>query len=879
MSFKKSNSIFPKSETLNYNDYLNRKKGITIINKKKSYGSKIQYFMSYNEFINILKTYFYYLSKNNISRVPTKTLNQSNNSVVLYNKIKQHCYTCNECSYYNNFCESSCEPLKRVLYPYGVNFDYYSSFTNNSNINFDLINKCNTKSKYSDKSNVILSCSREWYPVPIINKDKDCSNCKCNPCNCCDASNNININIDLSGNNIIGDLSGNHCCDASNNININIDLSGNNIIGDLSGNIIADLSGNICCDASSNTIINNNIINDDYSPTYNNPTDNSREANYNNTSNDNSTSNKTYNTNNNTTTTNDNSSNHHNSNSKSSNVTIHNHNNTIINGVCETDPIEDDEDSLCEKISLCGKTQAFFSDKQLIPSYKINNNLNYGTNNCNSHNNCNKSNYLFVNDNYNNPILSSKFKYNLTNVENKIDSLTDTVSNLVFKLDNLDNEPNKIKCTNIDDVEKKVDSLTITVSNILLKLDNFNNNPSGYSYSIQDKIDSLSKSVSNILIKLENSSKTLTFILMSGIFANIAVKTSDGTMQTDPEKVISDDGTEAVKFGTFVTATIKKQYDVSNELNKRVSNKKIVNEIITVYNTELNNAVNENKNIIFETDALALPEQITKPNVRLFNASSNNDLQKTSVIQRNKVASNEAIHVVVENKDENVEVVTSGDDTNYKSVYLQKNDNNTYNVEYRKYNDGVKTVLESFIELPDGYNAIFDGFSYVLGSLSGQFLDDNDKLALLIDDLYLNVGDEIIALNNKYALGLSSELQNEFTFDVYSNLSELLFKSSDPISITYSKLFNIISNSLEGLYKSVLNDKKQSSVIQQLQSNLDKLTNTSANILEVESELDTVADIRPEVTEYINRYGLPEGLVFDTQLLGEIIEELKENND
>ena len=137
----------------------------------------------------------------------------------------------------------------------------------------------------------------------------------------------------------------------------------------------------------------------------------------------------------------------------------------------------------------------------------------------------------------------------------------------------------------------------------------------------------------------------------------------------------------------------------------------------------------------------------------------------------------------------------------------------------------------------------------------------------------------IIALNNKYALGLSNELQNEFTFDVYSNLSELLFKSSDPISITYSKLFSIISDSLEGLYKSVLNDKKQSSVIQQLQSNLDKLTNTSANILEVESELDTVADVRPEVTEYINRYGLPEGLVFDTQLLGEIIEELKENDD
>lgn len=273
MSFKKSNSIFPKSETVNYNDYLNRKKGITIINNKKSYGSKIKYFMSYNEFINILKTYFYYLSKNNISWVPTKTLNQSNNSVVLYDKIKQHCYNCNECSYYNNFCESSCETLKRVLYPYGVNFDYYSSFTNNSNINFDLINNCNTKSKYSDKSNVILSCSREWYPVPIINKD--CSNCNCNPCNCCYASNNHT------------------------------------------------------------------------------------------------------------------ESNH--DNSKSNHVTIHNHNNSIINGVCKTPSIEN-EDSLCEKISLCGKTYAFFSDKQIISSYTLNDNLNSSNiNNCNSQkcNTCN----------------------------------------------------------------------------------------------------------------------------------------------------------------------------------------------------------------------------------------------------------------------------------------------------------------------------------------------------------------------------------------------------------------------------------------------------------------------------------------------------------
>ena len=258
MSFKKSNTIFPKNETLNYNDYLNRKKGITIINNKKSYGSKIKYFMSYNEFINILKTYFYYLSKNNISRVPTKTLNQSNNSVVLYDKIKQHCYTCNECSYHNNFCESSCETLKRVLYPYGVNFDYYSSFTNNSNINFDLINNCNTKSKYCDKSNIISSCSREWYPVPIINKDKDCSNYK-------------------------------------------------------------------SCD-----------------------------------------------------------------NYKSSNVTIHNHNNTIINGVCETHPIQDD--SVCEKKSLCGKTIPFFSDKQLISSCTLNNHHNsINIKNCNSQkcNSCN----------------------------------------------------------------------------------------------------------------------------------------------------------------------------------------------------------------------------------------------------------------------------------------------------------------------------------------------------------------------------------------------------------------------------------------------------------------------------------------------------------
>ena len=280
MSFKKSNSIFPKSETVNYNDYLNRKKGITIINNKKSYGSKIKYFMSYNEFINILKTYFYYLSKNNISRVPTKTLNQSNNSVVLYDKIKQHCYNCNECSYYNNFCESSCETLKRVLYPYGVNFDYYSSFTNNSNINFDLINNCNTKSKYSDKSNVILSCSREWYPVPIINKD--CSNCNCNPCNCCYASNNHT------------------------------------------------------------------------------------ESNH------------------------DNSKSNH-DNSKSNHVTIHNHNNSIINGVCKTPSIEN-EDSLCEKISLCGKTYAFFSDKQIISSYTLNDNLNSSNiNNCNSQkcNTCN----------------------------------------------------------------------------------------------------------------------------------------------------------------------------------------------------------------------------------------------------------------------------------------------------------------------------------------------------------------------------------------------------------------------------------------------------------------------------------------------------------
>jgi hypothetical protein len=142
--------------------------------------------------------------------------------------------------------------------------------------------------------------------------------------------------------------------------------------------------------------------------------------------------------------------------------------------------------------------------------------------------------------------------------------------------------------------------------------------------------------------------------------------------------------------------------------------------------------------------------------------------------------------------------------------------------------------------------------------------------------LYSNVGEELIALSNKYSLGLSSELQSEFTFDVYSNLSTLLADSDDGNNVSHTNFLDIISKSLKGLYKSVLNDREQMLTIQKLQSTIEEMTNKmkSYSILDVQSSLKSVATIRPEVNEYIKQYGLPAGLVFDPILLGELINKL-----
>lgn len=149
------------------------------------------------------------------------------------------------------------------------------------------------------------------------------------------------------------------------------------------------------------------------------------------------------------------------------------------------------------------------------------------------------------------------------------------------------------------------------------------------------------------------------------------------------------------------------------------------------------------------------------------------------------------------------------------------------------------------------------------------------SLETALGNLYNNVGKDLLVFTNKYSLGLVDELQLTFTYDVYHKLVSDIFNETFPLSDNFTYLRAIVTDSIEGLYQTTLKNVSYKAEITKLNHIIEQLRNDNGGeIFNVKTTLGTIAEIRPEITRYIQQYGFPQGGVFDTDKLGEILAEL-----
>lgn len=113
--------VFANNNDINYQDYMNNKKGIAIIQNQKSIGrQRIQRFLSYQEFIILTRTFFLYSQKRrNLFKAPF-TIYQATISKVSFNKINEHVSACDFCLYARDPQDFlKCREIQNILYPYG----------------------------------------------------------------------------------------------------------------------------------------------------------------------------------------------------------------------------------------------------------------------------------------------------------------------------------------------------------------------------------------------------------------------------------------------------------------------------------------------------------------------------------------------------------------------------------------------------------------------------------------------------------------------------------------------------------------------------------------------------------------------------------------
>ena len=145
---------FSTNNNNNFSDYISNKKSVEIMKSIKSTNNNLNYFFSYNDFIQLAKTFFNYTNKYPFIMEPQSLFNSSDITST-YNDITSHIQNCSYCKHCNNASQlTNCSEIKNTLHllkKNQINKGKGFYFPTNLNIN----NWCNNENvNKSDKSNM-----------------------------------------------------------------------------------------------------------------------------------------------------------------------------------------------------------------------------------------------------------------------------------------------------------------------------------------------------------------------------------------------------------------------------------------------------------------------------------------------------------------------------------------------------------------------------------------------------------------------------------------------------------------------------------------------------------------------------------------------------
>jgi hypothetical protein len=215
--------------------------------------------------------------------------------------------------------------------------------------------------------------------------------------------------------------------------------------------------------------------------------------------------------------------------------------------------------------------------------------------------------------------------------------------------------------------------------------------------------------------------------------------------------------------------------------------------------------------------------------------------------------------------------------------------------------DNTKTTFNNLIEVYDGYiQRVHDKFILLPTSTYAHMyylkefntLLQNEEIpdevptnihammaGMTLDELlimlYDNIGADVSRLLQSYSSGDIDTVKDDLTYELYTNLSQKLFEIKNDDYIGYTSSRTILVAALEGLYKSAIQARAQAEEVKRLQDMINLYKNGGGDgILEGTATMMTVATIRPEVQEYITRYGFPTEGVFASEKLAIVLEYL-----
>jgi len=147
MSIISNKRVFSNDKNINYQDYMNQKKGIALIHHQQSIGTqKLKTFLSYQDFLILTQTFFLYSQNFPLVKKSPFTIYQATVSKVSYEKFNHHISSCAFCLNVKDPEDFlKCREIQQILYPYGHFFQnekkiYYPS-------TLDLTQWCNQCNK------------------------------------------------------------------------------------------------------------------------------------------------------------------------------------------------------------------------------------------------------------------------------------------------------------------------------------------------------------------------------------------------------------------------------------------------------------------------------------------------------------------------------------------------------------------------------------------------------------------------------------------------------------------------------------------------------------------------------------------------------------